>query len=182
MKLEKSFNSKLYRWFYCTNELPMSLCPYFWKLAIAWLFLIPVGLISLPTIIVHQFQELRKGIYNGDKFGERLFVGTAIWCGLYLLFCVLTPIGLFFTTYPKESFLFISCGVGFVVYFLGLVFLIYILVDAIKSYKEDKRLRRKYDDEGNRIIVEKKPNIIVEFIKAKYNNYCPKIEWVDENK
>jgi hypothetical protein len=38
-----------------------------------------------------------------------------------------------------------------------------------------------YDSEGHRIYYkEKKPNILAEFIKAKYNKYCPKIEWNDE--
>ena len=29
---------------------------------------------------------------------------------------------------------------------------------------------------------EKPPGVVQEFIKAKYNNYCPKLEWDNEEK
>jgi hypothetical protein len=51
-----------------------------------------------------------------------------------------------------------------------------------------KRLEFIWDADGNYVKnpnyepYEKKPNIIIEFIKAKYNRYCPKIEWNAEEK
>ena len=43
-------------------------------------------------------------------------------------------------------------------------------------------MKNNYDENGNWIPYEdrltgKRPNIILEFIKAKYNKYCPKIDW-----
>jgi hypothetical protein len=50
-----------------------------------------------------------------------------------------------------------------------------------KLYDERGRRYYGYDSEGHRIYYkEKKPNILAEFIKAKYNKYCPKIDWKDE--
>lgn len=179
MKLEKSFNSKLYRWFYCTNELPKGFCPYFWKLAIAWLFLIPVGLIGLPMII-NYYKDLRKSNYSEIRFSERLGNSLGVYCGIYLVFCLVLPFTLFFTTYEKDTFLWSSTFIGFIVLIGFIIVGIAYLIEQIK----ENRQRTKYsnDEEGRLIIIEKKPNLIIEFIKAKYNKHCPKIEWVDKEK
>ena len=64
MKLTKnSFNSKLYRWFYCTNQLPINLCPYFWKLLMAWVLLIPVVVITLP-VTLGEIRSLKQSNYE----------------------------------------------------------------------------------------------------------------------
>ena len=182
MKLEKSFNSKLYRWFYCTNELPMGFCEYFKKLAIAWLFLIPVGLIGLPSILTHDFNSLRNGRYSSTEFGQRIGVGFIMYVLIYCVFTLFLPFTLFFTSYTKDSGMFMSCGIGFMLWFVAIIFGIIEGIKKIKRYRYNKKREKQYDDEGNRIIVEKKPNIILEFIKAKKEKYCPKIEWIDKKK
>lgn len=40
----------------------------------------------------------------------------------------------------------------------------------------DKRYDAKFNID-NVIKVEKQPNIIIAFIKAKYNKYCPILDW-----
>ena len=58
MKLNSnSISSKLYRWFYGTKELPNNLCPYFWKLVLAWLVLIPYSLVCLPVILTEIYDK-----------------------------------------------------------------------------------------------------------------------------
>lgn len=182
MKLNKSFNSKLYRWFYCTNELPVSFCEYFKKLAIAWLLFLPVGLIGLPSILIHDFQSLRNGRYDSTEFGQRIGVGLITYILFYCVFTLFLPFTLFFTSYGKDSAMLMSCVLGFAIWFIIIVSLIIQGIKAIKKYRYNKKREKQYDDEGKRIIVEKKPNIIVEFIKATKEKYCPKIEWVDIKK
>ena len=54
---------------------------------------------------------------------------------------------------------------------------------------EKRRLKYRefiWDDNGDYVPnpdyvpYEEKPNIIIEFIKAKYHRYCPKIDWKNE--
>ena len=45
---------------------------------------------------------------------------------------------------------------------------------------KQKKRQKRYDEDGNYLPYggePKKQNIFIEFIKAKYNKYCPKIDW-----
>jgi hypothetical protein len=47
-----------------------------------------------------------------------------------------------------------------------------------RDRRYQKRLEERWDENGNYVPrKEDKPNIIIEFVKAKYNRYCPKITW-----
>ena len=63
--------------------------------------------------------------------------------------------------------------------FIG--FLMVKLINKIKDKKRYKRMGYTLDEDGNwvksGVVVENRTNIITEFIKAKYNKYCPKIDW-----
>lgn len=163
MKLNKnSISAKLFRWFYRTSELPTNLCPYFWKLVMAYVFAIPVFIISLPYVIV-----------NKDSRNEsRIGLGIVCWFGLFLLIAALTPIMLFWYTPVKDSFLEILIHCGFLVWLVGLIigiiWFIHYLGEKIKERKWERRNLPKK---------EKRSNIIVEMVKATYYKYCPKIDW-----
>ena len=162
MKLNKnSISAKLFRWFYRTSELPTNLCPYFWKLVMAYVFAIPLFIISFPY----------KDSCN-ESLGNRIGLGFVCWFVLFLLITALTPIMLFWYTPVKDSFLEILMIYGFFVWAagltLGIIWFIHYIQDKIKERKwENRNLPKK----------EKRSNIIVEMVKATYYKYCPKIDW-----
>ena len=162
MKLNKnSISAKLFRWFYRTSELPTNLCPYFWKLVIAYVFAIPVFIISLPYVIVDKDSR-------NQSLGERIGLGFFCWFILSLLIASLTPIILFWHTPVKGSLLESLIHYGFAVWvaglFIGVMWFIHHLGEKIKE-------RRNLPKE------EKRSNIVVEMVKATYYKYCPKIDW-----
>ena len=164
MKLNKnSISAKLFRWFYRTSELPTNLCPYFWKLVMAYVFAIPVFIISLPYVIVD------KDSHN-ESLGNRIGLGIVCWFGLFLLIAALSLIMLFWYTPVKDSFLEILIEIGICTWLTGLtiggMWFIHHLGEKIKERK-----RRNLPKE------EKRSNIIVEMVKATYYKYCPKIDW-----
>lgn len=174
MKLNyNSFSSKLYRWIYYsdTNEMPNNLCPYFWKLVVAYIIALPVLVFTLPYELVRLF------IKNKEEMDMPLLpriISTVIFVlALILIASVLAPISLFFGYTPIEGsklesiihfgvFLWVIWGI------VGLVYGIRYLVD-------------KYKNRSKVIKEAKSENIVVEFVKAKYNKYCPKIEWVNKH-
>lgn len=162
MKLNKnSISAKLFRWFYGTRELPTNLCPYFWKLVMAYVFAIPLFIITLPYAIID------KDSCN-ESLGNRIWVGFVCWFILSLLIAALSLIMLFWYTPVKDSFLESLIHCGFAVWATGLMtgvmWFIYYLGEKIK---ERRNLPKK----------EKRSNIIVEMVKATYYKYCPKIDW-----
>ncbi len=162
MKLNKnSISAKLFRWFYRTSELPTNLCPYFWKLVMAYVFAIPVFIISLPYVIVDKDSR-------NESLGNRIGLGFVCWFILFLLIVALTPIMLFWYTPVKDSFLEILIHCGFFVWLAGLIIGIMWFIHHLgEKIKERRNLPKK----------EKRSNIIVEMVKATYYKYCPKIDW-----
>lgn len=176
MKLNSnSISSKLYRWFYGTKTLPTNLCPYFWKLVLAWLVLIPYSLFCLPIILTEIYDKDYK--YTDNSTGKRIGMSFMICAILFFLTSMLSAIGLFFISPERHSFYEFLAAVGIVVW------IVVTVVGVIEGYKAftDWNYRRKikYDENGRRIYTESEPKtyLIVEFAKAKYNKYCPKIEW-----
>jgi hypothetical protein len=168
MKLNKnSISAKLFRWFYGTSELPTNLCPYFWKLVMAYVFVIPLFIISFPYIIID------KNSCN-ESLGHRIGLGFVCWiifsASIVCLIAALSPIMLFWYTPVKGSFLKSLIEIGFAAWAGGLIIgvssFIYYLGKKIKERK-----RRNLPKE------EKRSNIIVEMVKATYYKYCPKIDW-----
>jgi hypothetical protein len=162
MKLNKnSISAKLFRWFYRTSELPTNLCPYFWKLVMAYVFAIPVFIISLPYAIID------KDSCN-ESLGNRIGKGLVCWFGLFLLITALTPIMLFWYTPVKDSFLEILIIWGLLTWMIGLIIGVMWFIHHLgEKIKERRNLPKE----------EKRSNIIVEMVKATYYKYCPKIDW-----
>ena len=158
---KNSISAKLFRWFYRTSELPTNLCPYFWKLVMAYVFAIPLFIITLPYAIIDKDSR-------NQSLGERIGLGIVCWFILSLLIAALSLIMLFWYTPVKDSFLESLIHCGFAVWATGLMtgvmWFIYYLGEKIKE-------RRNLPKE------EKRSNIIVEMVKATYYKYCPKIDW-----
>lgn len=180
MKLNSnSISSKLYRWFYGTNDLPNNLCPYFWKLVLAWLVVIPYSLISIPVIIM----ELREKNYeyNDCSTGGRIGLSVVLYVLLFGIGCMLSIFGCFFIEPEKDTFYMFAVMIGAMLWVVAIVFGI---IEGEKAFREwNYRRKIKYDENGLRIWDEprqEKTYLVVEFAKAKYNKYCPKIDWVNK--
>lgn len=172
-------SAQLYRWFYTTDRMPQNLCPYFWKLVIAYVFAAPIFLIALPT------RFIRADI---DTSGERFGLGLIFWAILFLSICgIFTGLTIFFVAFTKGSFLYHIQMIGaFVLFFAGIISTIFGAIHLIKRAKEKREDRHRkyvwingdYVENPNYVgPAVKRPNLIVEFVKAKYNKYCPKIDW-----
>lgn len=168
MKLNKnSFSSRFYKWFYETSILPTNLCPYFWKLLLAWVLVALFGLPSIisliPFLIIVIFKQEAKYLLKENKYAA-ILVGFIIWLALFALTCIV----FFFLTlfgvlpYVDGSNIAPLQTIGGVISVFGFG---YGIVYLSKYLGERKRTKIK------------QPSIITEFVKAKYNRYCPKIDW-----
>ena len=170
-----SISSKLYRWFYGTNDLPTNLCPYFWKLVLAWLVLVPYSLVCLPMIVLELTDKGYK--YSDTSTGKRIGMSVVAYFMLLAITSMVALICAFFVSPEKGSFYLSLSTLG------AMMWVIAIVISVVEGYKAFKdwnyRRKIKYDENGRRIYTELKPKtyLIVEFAKAKYNKYCPKIDW-----
>ena len=178
MKLnQNSVSAKLYKWFYAVSEyqgLPNNLCPYFWRMVLMYLTIIPYTLFSIPVVVYDMFD---KGYNNGDrKTGERLGISVGIYIALFAVAALITAIvGFFIHIEPKSFFEFMFVG-GCIIW-VGLI--IIGIIEGIKHLREYSTTNKSYySEEENKWVYKKtKVNMTAEFIKAKYNKYCPKIDW-----
>ncbi len=188
MKLNSnSIQARLYRWFYDVEEMPQSLCPFFWKLVMMWLLLIPFGVFTIPMLIIDSNEK--------SHFGVKVFGGFLVYVAILLLFTMtLVVLSVFGLTLTENSVLYRMRNTGIAIWcvliIVSVAFGITKLIDYIKS-KRRRIIQEKdwgvptgrfyyYDESGKQIFIEPKPNILVEMVKAKYNKYCPKITWDNE--
>ena len=182
MRLNKnSFTSRLYKWFYGVREyqgLPNNLCPYFWKVVLMYLTIIPYVLISIPVVIYDLFD---KEYENGDrKVGERLGISVGVYIALFAITALISAVlALFIQVEPKSLFEFLVVG-GCLIWSALLVIGV---IEGTKYLREySTRDDSYFDEQQNKWVVKKaKVNLTTEFIKAKYNKYCPKIDWVGDD-
>lgn len=153
-----SINARLYRWFYHkhTNQMPKSLCPYFWQLLIMYVFIVPYTLITLPY---HLFNR-----WNNESFVSGIVGSLVVYLFLFGIFTMVSFVTFLFVGLPANGVWVHICVCGFVLWF----FVIGALFSKFIEYLWEK-------PKGT--FKEKKPNLIIEFIKAKYNKYCPNITW-----
>lgn len=176
MKLNiNSKTSRLYRWFYATQNMPESLCPYFWELILMWILIIPYSILSLPIILIDLKDPKNRDIV------ERVGSGFLIWFILGIIICMLSYIGLIWATPTIGSFFMFMITIG------SICWAIVIMVGGIELFKVLKKKWEKrgikYDEDGYRIWNHelKQDSILVSFVKASYNKYCPRIEWTIKN-
>lgn len=153
----KSWHYKLYYSLY-GYHVPNNLCPYFWQVIVALL----ISPVYLPFYwIGRAFEKM----FDSDI--PRFFVGIIITCALWFLTGM---VGMWWVLHKKNNWHDILClggGIGF-----GLVFIFGI--SALFAWNAE-RLRGKKLLEGEDY--EPKSSLFKEFVKAKYNRYCPKITW-----
>jgi hypothetical protein len=184
MKLNhNSLSARLYRWFYITDTMPQTLCPYFWKLVIMWVLIVPVGILSLPIAIIKE---------DATEWSMRIIGGALLWGIAFMAFLMLFPLTYFVWGWFTPKSVFGAWQItGIMLWAISIICgIVWGVITITNKRREKKRLiHREYiwNEDGDYIpnpdyvpYVEK-PNIIIEFIKAKYNKYCPTIEWNSEN-
>ena len=163
-----STTAKVYRWFYGTPNMPNSGCTYFRKAIIAYLLLIPIVCFCLPVF----FFEKRNNFKDSNHYMIKCGMAIAFYFCLYCVFAIGSAIYSFYNNlnFVKDTWQDFTRAIG--VYCLwwvlavGIVLAIIFLIRKIQSRKKDE---------------ETKPNIIIEFIKAKYNKICPTLNWKNKD-
>lgn len=173
---KNGFNAASYRWFYGLHEweLPNNLCPYFWKSVFMYLTIIPYAVFCIPVILWEIFD---KGYNNGDRScGERIGLSIGLYIAIFVLTCLLAAVGLFFFDYTKDSFFDVASVGGIMFWMFGLGAGAWHL---FKFLGEKAVENKHYWDEEKReyVTIKSKPTLVAEFIKAKYNKWCPVITW-----
>lgn len=170
-----SISARVYRNFYETSNMPESLCPYFWKLVAAW----PLTILFFPLLLPFWIGEnFNKDKSNRMPFPAQALIGLILYLLLYFLFCIGVTISAFWITYSEKSDWYARYLLGWVV--IGVIAICLITYGIIewRNHLRIKKMESRYDENGNYLPNEEpKPSIIVEFVKAKYNKYCPKIDW-----
>jgi hypothetical protein len=181
MKLNRnSISARLYRWFYMTSQMPQSLCPYFWKLVFMWILLIPVAIISIPSSVI---------VKKPTEWAVRLATGILGWAGIILIIVMISPFTYFIWGWVsnqtllgawQESGIILWAGAALVACVAGILY----LIERIKEKR--RQATREFIWSSTEEDWIKNPNftpkkikerIIIEFIKATYHKYCPKIDW-----
>ena len=156
-----SISARLYRWFYGTDNMPNSLCTYFWKWLFMWITVIPLGIFSLPSLIIEPTKN------NDYHIGVRAFMSCLVYFAIYLLFSLLISVSLFWWVGEPESFAANSQFLGAVLWAMllicGLRWLILYIRDVVF-----------YSSTNNS---DKSNNVVSEFVKAKVNKVCPRLIW-----
>jgi hypothetical protein len=170
MKLNSnSVTARLYRWFYVNDQMPESLCTYFWKLIIMWFLLIPYVIVTIPIIVFGLFD---KSVENEFDTPSRLFASVFLWFLVYgVISMVYVIMALLFNVVFVESMLII----GSFLWLISIGFTIYHTFDTLiiryKNYKWSKS-----NKQTNRV-KSKDSSVVVEFVKGWYKKYCPTIDW-----
>jgi hypothetical protein len=144
---------------YCTNTLPLNLCPYFWKLVLA--------IVTLP-ITVFSFFPFVKNKYFEERFAPLFIIA---FCELFTAAIGLLVSTMFGWVDPNGPVNLKDLGIA------NAVGLSVFAIVAVVCYIEQSISSKKKDSKS--IVKEKKPSIIIEYIKAKKNKHCPMIEWED---
>ena len=183
MKLNRnSISARLYRWFYMTKEMPQTLCPYFWKLVIMWIFILPVSIISAPMVITKQ---------DPDEWFVRILGGACLWFLAFIVFLAIFPVTYLLWGWFNPNTTFRAWqGVGILIWMITLVVsIVFTILHFYKNRRDNRRHKQSewiWDENGDHVLnpdyvpYEERSNIFIEFIKAKYNKYCPKIDWKNE--
>ena len=159
MKLnEKSVTSKLYRWFYGTQSMPTNLCPYFWKLVVMWIFIVPMSILAITNTFIYKLSKGELGADSHEDIWGKFSYGIVFYLVIYIASCMIIALSYLFIGYENGTALFTLSAIGFVFWFFWIVGFIALFIKDMT------------DNDHN-------DGVVKGFVKAKYNKYCPTIEW-----
>lgn len=193
MKLnETGFLAKYYGNFYNTLNKPNNLCAYFWKLLIALIcypFIFPI--FHLNNLMYPIYEKDEKNPYNKCN---RSPIALGIFINIMFGMVGMLVNNLYFGDIAHHMGVFKTYCNGFltitliVIVVVGIFKLIKLIPTTPKpelTYDEEvikyqeknlKRYERKMKWQQSFIY------LTWEFIKAKKNDYCPRIEWISKKK
>jgi hypothetical protein len=119
--------------------------------------------------------------YNNNSTGKRIGFSVLIYFMLFCISSMLSVIGLLFITPEKDTFYMFMVTLGIMIWAAAIVIGVIEGVKALIEWNHSRKIN--YDENGRRIWgepKEQKTYLVVEFVKAKYNKYCPKIDWYKE--
>lgn len=169
-----SLHARIFRWvlFVSKDKMPKTLCPYFWKSVLMWLFMAPLLVMGLPIRLIRTVTK--QGItLNYVNFSTALTYSILIYGGIFVVYCMVFFMYCLFSNVSKEyvdanEFL---IYVGFISWFILIIVGIVTAWTSIDKYYERKKWE-KYDFNKP-----EKKNVIIESVKGIYSKYCPRIDW-----
>jgi len=170
MKISKNswharLNEYIYGVYYIRNV--DCLCPYFWGTILA-MFALPLWLIGrgIGYIIDHtpdnwHAPKINMSYDTKERLGNIMAYGFLI----FMVSIMIIGLAMAIVEYGVIHVLFwVGVAVGFIGGIIGFIF----LMSLVKG---------RYDDWRHDHPKEHKPNLFMEFVKAKKNKHCPMIEW-----
>jgi formate hydrogenlyase subunit 4 len=132
--------------------MPDSICPYFWKLLMAWVFVIPVSLFSFPAVIVEIITKESYGL-------GRLIMSVVLYIALYCIVSMVFTVLIFTNHYDSESIIVKMGSAGILIWVVAIVITV---IETVKYFRNSDKVN---------------DSVIVGFVKSKYNKYCARITW-----
>jgi len=183
---KSSWHAFVYQYIWSGN-LPDNLCPYFWKVMLGLVFVIPVFFLRLLNYILFGVVKLTDKVdepaTNYKDFIAELSYSASCkrseenaLCSLWYILVILVGF-VFIAEYNWFKWLFnaysydwrIAGSGGLMNTVLAFFILRYFFFQLKDAYQEKYEIKKE--------LKEKHPSILKEFIKAKKEKYCPKIDW-----
>lgn len=157
---ETTITARIYKWFYDVKRPPDDFCKYARNVLFMYIMLIPYVLFCWPGFILRLFSEDRDLAY-----GPTFFISVVMYILMGVVFLLLA----FPVLLCINGWMFDNEGFWGAVFASGLVFWISIIVALIISAIIKL----------NQTVTVGMPSstILGDFIKAKKNKYCPRIQW-----
>lgn len=161
MKLsKKSWHYWIYSRFF--SSVPRNLCPYFWKMVLCTIFIIPLFVLSVPLRITCMiFGKKRFDLEEQNSYSAVSIIGIILLDGA--LFFSVHMVWMWFNLHNERI---VTIGV------LGWVIFVAIMIALLVRWLEGRTWKRI-------VRVEKEPSIFKQYWKAKKDKICPLIEWED---
>ncbi len=148
-----STSSKLWRWFYRNCEMPNNLCSYFWSY-------VALCILIVPCLIFRSWAFLPFVYEEREERGIQFIKAIACWVALTASFWLIAPVVRFLFLHKNDWLK----QEGIVLCVILLISIAVVIIVGIFWYFENR---------DSNIFTD---NIIVEFVKAKKNRYCPLLE------
>lgn len=156
-----SFNAKVYQYFYAVDKysLPINLYVFYIKLALAYIFTLPLAIICLPATILECVDiYMGKYIHGQNRIVDKIFISFFFYGALLFVFCVILTLGLITGPYTNETLKALS-GIGLLIWFMFIIHYFFKLV--VFTYSKISKLIQK--------------------IKIRKSNFKANVKWEDKN-
>lgn len=173
MNIKKtSWHARLWKWSFVETDayLPTNFCSYF-KQLLGALILLPI---TAPSRILDSCGDRPRNIVS------RFFNGVFLWIGMLMFYSLGCGIARDVFSQGGNWILIwaIPCAILAILAFLLAVTLCIVIISTLvwvggKIQGFVNRLKNSAPKEN------RKKNILVEFVKAKKNKYCPQIDWTE---